>query len=396
MAWSFVSATVDVVDSRIVIAGAGVAGLEALIALRRQADDDIAVTLVSPDRFFAHRALGHDQLLGGAEPVRGPDLVRIAGDLGVTLVADRVARVLAGQHRVVLGGGEVLDYDALLLATGGLPYPAFAHGTGFEPSELKRLLSAVGAGAIDHLAIVVADHVGWTLPGYQLALSAIARGRARGHDVAVTVITHEHTPLSAFGESASRVVRALLADEGIDVISGREPVVVTDGALVAGRRWISADAIVALPRLAGPRMPGVPSDRQGFVPTTGCGRVLWLDRVYAAGDATAGPVKQGGLAAQQAAAVADDIRWRFDAGPQSRPRARVLRGVLETGRGPLFLEAVLGPGRAGEGSNASWEPLWSPPARVVTRWLGPYLEACGEALSAAGTAAPQRPERASA
>jgi hypothetical protein len=52
----------------------------------------------------------------------------------------------------------------------------------------------------------------------------------------------------------------------------------------------------------------------------------------------------------------------------------VLRGVLRTPDGPLYLEAALAGGRAGEGSTASWQPLWPAPGRVVARWLSGYLD----------------------
>ena len=65
--------------------------------------------------------------------------------------------------------------------------------------------------------------------------------------------------------------------------------------------------MVALPELRVPYLPGVPRGRGGFIPTDEFGRVKGLPRVFAAGDATSFPVKQGGLAAQQADTVAAEI-----------------------------------------------------------------------------------------
>ena len=48
-------------------------------------------------------------------------------------------------------------------------------------------------------------------------------------------------------------------------------------------------------------------DRSGFLPTDEHGRVGGTVGVYAAGDATSFPIKQGGIAAQQADAVAECI-----------------------------------------------------------------------------------------
>jgi sulfide:quinone oxidoreductase len=195
----------------------------------------------------------------------------------------------------------------------------------------------------------------------------------------VTLVTHEPQPLAAFGTTASRTVAAVLEDASVDVVAGREAVVMSDGALIAGSQWITADRIVALPRLAGPRPRGVPCDAHGFVPVDRHGRVIGVPGVYAAGDGTTAPIKQGGLAAQQADAVVAHVLWQLGAGAEPQPVAPLLRGVLGTPRGTLYLQADLGPGRAGEGSVASWLPLWPAPGRVVSRWLGGYLDGDGSA-----------------
>ena len=63
--------------------------------------------------------------------------------------------------------------------------------------------------------------------------------------------------------------------------------------------------------------------------------------VFAAGDATAGPIKQGGLATQQADAAAEAIAAEAGAPVTPRPCRRVLRGVVLTGEAPLFLRRDL-------------------------------------------------------
>ena len=65
--------------------------------------------------------------------------------------------------------------------------------------------------------------------------------------------------------------------------------------------------VISPPRLEGHRIPGLPADGDGFIPTDLHGRVVGLERVYAAGDTTAFLVKEGGLATQQADAVAEAI-----------------------------------------------------------------------------------------
>jgi sulfide:quinone oxidoreductase len=119
---------------------------------------------------------------------------------------------------------------------------------------------------------------------------------------------------------------------------------------------------------------GVPCDPSGFIPADAHGRVPGTDGVFAIGDSAAHPIKQGGLATQQADAAVAHLLWRLGVAPaEPTPRAPVLRGVLRTDSGTLYLEADLGPGRAGEGAIASWTPLWPVPGRVASRWLAGYL-----------------------
>ena len=74
-----------------------------------------------------------------------------------------------------------------------------------------------------------------------------------------------------------------------------------------------------------------------------------VEDVYAAGDITAFPVKQGGIAAQQAEAAAESIA--ADAGADSPgPFRPVLRGLLLTGRSPAS------PHRSSVGRGTSGEP----------------------------------------
>jgi sulfide:quinone oxidoreductase len=362
---------------RVVIAGGGIAGLEALIALRLQVPELTRVTLVAPRDRFGYRPLGVEEPFGGRASRRYA-LSAIAADLRAAYVRDALAAVDPDARTVSLSSGATLPYDTLVIALGAHAYPAFGHGITFErehdAAAFDELLADIDARFVPHVAVVVPEHVGWTLPAYELALSTRAYGLSpRGRDIAVTLVTHEPQPLAAFGTTASRAVAGVLADAGVEVVCEREALVMSDGALIAGQRWVTADRIVALPRLAGPRPAGVPSDLHGFVPVDAHGRVPGLDGVYAAGDGTTGPIKQGGLAAQQADAVAGHIAWRLGAGLEPQPLAPVLRGVLNTADGPLYLQADLGPGPAGEGSIASWEPLWPAPGRVASRWLAGYL-----------------------
>ena len=96
-----------------------------------------------------------------------------------------------------------------------------------------------------------------------------------------------------------------------------------------------------------------------------------LDGVYAAGDGTAFPIKQGGLATQQADAVAETIAAAAGAPIEPQPFRPVLRGMLLTGGDNRFMRNAVAGGE-GEPEVAS-HALWWPPSKVAGRYLAPFL-----------------------
>ncbi len=96
-----------------------------------------------------------------------------------------------------------------------------------------------------------------------------------------------------------------------------------------------------------------------------------VEDVFAAGDTTAFPVKQGGLAAQQADAAAEAIAVLAGADIAAEPFRPVLRGLILTGGAPLYARAELS--RAGDPASVTTDALWWPPGKIVGRFLGPFL-----------------------
>ena len=93
--------------------------------------------------------------------------------------------------------------------------------------------------------------------------------------------------------------------------------------------------------------------------------------VWAAGDATDFPLKQGGIATQQADVAATAIAARAGAAVEPEPFRPLLRGILLTGTGAWWLRSEPG-GGGGEGELAG-HALWWPPSKIAGRWLSPYL-----------------------
>jgi sulfide:quinone oxidoreductase len=145
---------------------------------------------------------------------------------------------------------------------------------------------------------------------------------------------------------------------------------VAGGELRMGELRLAADCVIALPRLVGPRPPGLGCDPQGFVPVDAQMRALDATEIFAVGDIAASGVKQGGLAAQQADVAAAAIA--ADAGAPIAPEAftPVLRGLLLTGGGVRWLRRD-----ARGASEISSDPLWWPPSKIAGGHLAPYLAA---------------------
>src|SRR5687767_10848536 len=319
---------------KVVIAGGGVAALEALLRLRELAGDRVEIDLLTPNAEFVYRPMELAALFRD-ERVQRFDVKRIAADQGATLVLDRLEGVWP-DDRVVTQSGAVRPYDSLLIAIGahlqvGVPGAITVAAPGFR-QEFARALDDLEAGISHRVAFAAPAGTGWLLPLYELALLSADHLAARGVDAELLVVTPEDAPLEAFGVEASEEVNRLLADRGIQLRAGHTPVSFDANGLVAapsGR--VDVDRVIALPAMRGPRIRGVPQTVTGFIATDGHGRVLGTDNVYAAGDGTAFPVKQGGLAAQQADAAAATIAAAAGAGGEPEPFAPVLRGLLLTG-----------------------------------------------------------------
>ena len=110
-------------------------------------------------------------------------------------------------------------------------------------------------------------------------------------------------------------------------------------------------------------------------------RVLTHDRVFAAGDVTSFPVKQGGIATQQADVVAEAIAADLGVAIEPRSFDPILRGVLWTGDEPRYLQGWLGGGH-GETSTLSAEPPWgASEGKIVGRYLTKFIAAADSALA---------------
>jgi sulfide:quinone oxidoreductase len=365
---------------KIIVAGTGVAGLEALLALRALLGGTVEIELLAAEQEFSYRPIAVAEPFGLGE-VRQIELASIASEHGAHLRHAALDAVDAAASVVRTDRGEELSYDFLVVATGARQWAALDGALTFGGSDdrdaLEDLMSRVAAGEVRRLMFAAPTEVAWLLPLYELALFTAAWSRQREiGGLTLSLVTNESQPLEAFGSTASETLTRLLADASVKLLTGRSAKHFDGSRLILqGGRKLAADAVVALPALAGPAVKGLPQDANGFIPTDRHGSVRGLSGVYAAGDGVAFPIKQGGLAAQQADAVAEAIAATLGAIDRGKPFTPVLRGMLLTGAEPRYLRA----GTNGEqASEVSFAPLWWPPGKIAGRYLAPYLAHPGD------------------
>ncbi len=365
---------------RVLIAGGGVAGLETLLALRALVGDRLELTIVAPELKFINRSMAVDEPFQ-PQRVRGLRLEDAAAELGARWHRGALDRVEPERHLAVTKDGDELQYDMLVLALGAHPEREWEtegvltyHG-GRDASSYRLLLDRLREGRINRIAFVKPAGPSWPLPLYDLALTTAAECAAHDRSgVELSLITPEEEPLGIFGSTASAAIRRLLEDGGVTLYTSSYGVPTRPGRLdiSPGQRGIAVDRVVTQPRLVGPRVRGIACERDGFIPTDAHGRLPGLDGVFAAGDATSFPIKHGGLAAQQADAVAEAIAACVGAEVDPQPFRPILRGVLLTGGPSRYLRADIS-GGAGDDSTISAEALWWPPDKISGRYLAPYL-----------------------
>jgi len=375
-------------ETNVVVAGGGVAALEAALVLRELAHDRVSLELLAPEPHFWYRPLAVAAPFGLGE-VRHYELADIAGRIGAAFTLGALASVDARAHEARTTAGSVVPYDVLLIACGAVPRAAVHGALTFrgpaDTDRIESLLEETAAGAVEGVAFVVPWGAAWSLPAYELALMTASWLRARElRGVRVALVTPEEEPLRLFGHDASAAIRHLLNESGVTVHTRAIATNFRDGRLVLlGGGEIETDRAVALPSLHGQRIEGIPQERDLFVAVDSHGRVAGCPDVYAAGDITTFPVKQGGIAAQQADAAARAIAAAAGAPVAATEFRPVLRGLLLTGREPRYLR---GDAQPGVGGSVSPEPLWWPPAKIAGRYLAPFLS------SLTGLALPTEPD----
>jgi len=360
----------------VLIAGGGIAGLEALMAIRDLAGDRARITLVAPDPEFVYKPLIVEEPFS-FQPAEEHALAPVAEEFDAELVQAALAAVDPAAHSVTLGDGSTLDYDRLVVCVGARARPAFEEAVTMRvdgaPLAIESLLRDAEGSEAKRIAFVIPPGKTWPLPVYELALMGRRKARELGLTVECCVVTPEEGPLIAFGRGPSEAVRELLEARGIVLHAAVRAKSLHEGVLTLapGDRPLAVGRVVSLPLLEGPRIPGLPADDEGFIPIDGHGRVREVQDVFAAGDGANFPIKHGGLGSQQADAAAEQIAAELGAELEPQPFVPVIRGKLLTGDESIHLQHTAA-GGGGEGQ-VSADHLWWPPQKISGRYLSPWL-----------------------
>jgi sulfide:quinone oxidoreductase len=360
----------------VVIAGAGIAGVEGLLRLRRIAGDDVRITVISPATEFIYRPL---TVLEPFSPhsLRSYPLAPIIVQTRATHVRDRLQHVDPAFRMVATQGGRAIHYDALLVAVGAGQSNPYAHSTLFTDRNrgetFASILAEVESRRVTRLAFVVSNWPAWPLALYELALLTAHHARQRNIPLQLTFVTAEPRPLKAFGQAAGEAMERLLDAAAITLRVGVLADVPEPGRVRLGQATMCVDRIVSLPRVVGPSISGLPAGPGWFTPIDDYCRVADTEgRIFAAGDATDSPIKHGGLGAQQADTAAAGIAHLAGVAPRPEPLRPLIRGVLLTAGRPLYLTARVLDG-LGWSSEVSDRAPWPDEGKIVAEELGSYL-----------------------
>jgi sulfide:quinone oxidoreductase len=363
---------------RVLIAGGGIAAMETALALADLAGELTSVSVLAPNSELVNRPMTVREPFAYPQARRYP-LAEIVSEAGAELLTDTLAWVDPVKRVAHTDSGAEIEYDALVLALGARASVRYKHALTIDDRRLDEtlhgLIQDLEGGYISTLAFVAPGRMAWPLPLYEIAMMTAGRAWDMGIDVTTTLITPEDRPLGIFGTAASEAVAGCLKRARIQAVTSSYAEVPHTGEVVInpGDHHLKVDRVIALPELYGPCLRGIPLSEHGFIRVGPHGEVLDVERVYAAGDATEFPIKHGGVGSQQADAVAESIAALAGAPLEPQPFHPVIHGMLLTDAEPVYLTARITGGQ-GFSSEVTDGPTWSPPGKLATRYLSPYLD----------------------
>ncbi|MBI2503071.1 MAG: FAD-dependent oxidoreductase [Candidatus Latescibacteria bacterium] len=315
----------DAADKRIfAVLGGGAAGAAAVETLRQEGYRG-RVLLITGETFLPYDRttlskgyLAEREKQSGVKPLRSETFYQ---EHGIEIIPGKtVSKVRAEARQIEFADGSTLHYDALLLATGGIPRRLPVPGAELEgvltlraPGDVDRIAAAAQAGS---RAVVI----GSSFIGMECAAAL------RSRKVQVQVVAMEQVPFErVLGREVGGLFKTLGEENGVvfhfnaqvDHFAGKgkvEKVVLKSGAELEAELVVIGAGV----RPATEYLDGGAKNPDGSVSVDECMKVVGADRLYAAGDIAAFPDPLSG----------ERIRiehWRV-AGQQGRVAARNMAG----------------------------------------------------------------------
>jgi sulfide:quinone oxidoreductase len=363
----------------VLIVGGGYTALEAAFRLQRIAGSATQSTILAPNTHVVAHPMAVLAPFAAGHAFRA-QLAELAGAAAANLRHGRLTSVDVDARHVVTDDGETIAYDALLIAVGAVqrrPSPhVLAFGVAGREERMHGLVQDLEAGYVRKIAFVVPAGASWPLALYELALMSAERAYGLCQRDELMFLTAEQAPLAIFGKQASRAISARLHAAGITVRTAVDVDIPACGLieLRPGGERLTVDRIVTLPLVDGPAIEGLPHDEHGFLAVDAHGRVEGVPDVYAAGDVTHHPIKQAGLACQQADAAAEMIAAQAGIGIEPQPYAPVLEGILLTERATMIMRREKN-AVDNDSSVVSRAGRWRAPTKAIGRELAAHLAA---------------------
>jgi sulfide:quinone oxidoreductase len=288
---------------RVLVLGAGVAGLETALLLARQLAGRVDVHVVSDsDEFLLRPNLVYVPF--GADPTASRLLLdETLARAEIQHERGKVEGVDTDIGRVHLVNGRQLPYEHLVIATGAAAWPQAVPGLAEDAVSIAELAGMLTLqerfshirgrareGARQRVLFVVPRHNRHSLPLYEVALmfdTWLRREGVREH-VDLGFVTHEASFAEAGGPRMHEVIEREFAERRVDARAAERLVDVrAHEATFAGGGVERFDLLVtAPPHRAGLRLDGLPTDDHGFVRVESATRqVVDHPELYAPGDA---------------------------------------------------------------------------------------------------------------
>jgi NADPH-dependent 2,4-dienoyl-CoA reductase/sulfur reductase-like enzyme/nitrite reductase/ring-hydroxylating ferredoxin subunit len=336
-----------------VIIGAGAAGYAAAQTLRQEGFRGNIVMITREDRAPYDRPnLSKDYLHGHAEPewmpLRSDEFFNVNG---IKLVLNQeVTRVNARARTITFDGGETMDYDALLVATGGTPVRLNIPGSDLKNVAVLRSFadadSIIETAGRSRRAVVV----GASFIGMEAAYSLRERG------LEVTVVAPSREPFEAtLGAEIGALFRRIHESHGVrfklgSIVYRFEGSHNVEAVVLDTGERIETDMVVvgAGVRPVTQFLEGVELDETGAVVVDS--RMCAADGIYAAGDIVNFVDRRTGERARIE-------HWRT-AQQQGRTAARNMAGRDSVFEGvPFFWTRQFDTGLLYVGRASSWDTI---------------------------------------